>query len=173
MLSLERRLVEDLDRSVRYALIVYGVANTAAVLVLTRSSLFVTLSPPAVTLLKVVGAAYFIVALVTLAYAIRSFRPKLTLTKLPDPGFLVPGTARPLLVVFPSPLPVPTPEELDRALQQASGEDLSRELTVATLTSKAASDLKYAALERLYTGLSLMLLVGALLLVILGVGAGL
>src|SRR5881396_3582241 len=38
ILGLERRFAEDVDRSVRYALIVFGVTNTAAVLVLARAN---------------------------------------------------------------------------------------------------------------------------------------
>jgi hypothetical protein len=38
VLDLERRFLEDLDQSVRYALIVFGVINTAAVLVLARGN---------------------------------------------------------------------------------------------------------------------------------------
>lgn len=174
VLDLERRLVEDLDRSVRYALIVYGVTNTAAVLIITRSSVFVTVAPVTLAILKILAAVYTVVASVTLAYAIRSFRPKLTLATMA--GLRALGGdlgARPLLVIFPSAAPSPTPAELDTAWERTSREDLSRELTIATLASKAASDRKHAALKRLYIGLSLMLLLGAMMLIALGIGSSL
>ena len=169
VLDLERRLMEDLDRSVRYALIVHGVTNTAAVLIATRSSLFVTMAPAALVILKILSAAYAVVAFATLAYAIRSFRPKLTLETMAGMRALAGGAAvRPLLVILPSAAPIPMPAELDAAWERTSREELSRELTIATLASKAASDRKHATLKRLYTGLWLMLLLGALMIATLG-----
>jgi len=172
VLDLERRLVEDLDRSVRYALIVYGVTNTAAVLIATRSSVFVSMAPEATAILKVIAAVYAVLAFVTLAYAIRSFRPKLTLETMAGVRALADGAGvRPLLTILPSAAPSPSPAELDTAWERISREELSRELSIATLASKAASDLKHAALKRLYTGLTLMLILGAMMLVTLGLGS--
>ena len=174
VLDLERRLVEDLDRSVRYALIVYGVTNTAAVLVATRSSIFVTMAPAAIVVLKILSGIYAVVAFVTLAYAIRSFRPKLTLETMAGVRALSKSTGvRPLLTILPSAAPSPSPAELDQAWARISREEVSQELTIATLASKAASDQKHAALKRLYTGLTVMLVLGALMLATLGLGSAL
>jgi len=174
VLDLERRLVEDLDRSVRYALIVYGVTNTAAVLIATRSDLFVTMTPAAIGILRVLSAVYAVVAFATLAYAIRSFHPKLTLETMAGVRALASGAGvRPFLVILPSPAPIPMPAELDAAWERTSREELSRELTIATLASKAASDRKHATLKRLYTGLWLMLLLGAMMIATLGLDSAL
>ena len=152
----------------RYALIVYGVANTAAVLIATRSSLFVTTTPAAIVIRKILSAVYAVVAFATLAMRSAPSAPSSPSRRWP--------------VFAPSPaVPVSDPSwssyhPLRRAPCRRSwtrrgsmaAEDLSRELTIATLASKAASDRKHAALKRLYTGLSLMLLLGAMMIAALG-----
>ena len=57
--------------------------------------------------------------------------------------------------------------------ERTNWEQLSRELTIATLASKAASDRKHATLKRLYTGLWLMLLLGAMMIATLGLDSAL
>ena len=58
VLDLERRFAEGLEQSVRYALIVFGVTNTAAVLVLARTDILRAGSSPAAWSVRMVAALY-------------------------------------------------------------------------------------------------------------------
>ena len=78
-----RRVLDSLDHSVRYGLIIFSAVNTAAVVLIVRPHLFSGLTPGALLLFRSLGALYLLVALWILFYAIRSLSPRLGRTSWP------------------------------------------------------------------------------------------
>lgn len=76
-LDLARRALEDAEKSVRYALLIFGVLNTVVVLLLTRRQEFSAAPGWARSGTTVLEVAYAVVAVTVLVFAIRSLRPSL------------------------------------------------------------------------------------------------
>ena len=165
VIEFERRLSEGLDRRVRYALIVFGVTNAAAVLVLSRFDTVGQDSGPTAWAVRVFGMAYVILALTILRNALRSLRPRLSAAEferivrqpiLDDPaetlvsrGILPVGSSR------------PSPAEYHARWQGITGEELSRQLSVMSLALSELADNKLAALRHLYGGVALSVVLTA------------
>jgi hypothetical protein len=169
ILGLERRFAEDLDRSVRYALIVFGVVNTGAVLVLTRANVFGSGSGPAAWGVRLFVALYALLVLNTLRDAVQSLRPRLASTPIPSIGMrLVFPHDAPEMPLSLSLMPMganrPSEEDYHKAWQGITGEELSRQLSVASLALGGLGETKLAALRRLYAGVALSLIVTAVLI---------
>jgi hypothetical protein len=171
VIELERRLSEGLDKRVRYALIVFGVTNAAALLVLSRFDAFKQDPGPAAWAGRVFGVMYVILAVVVLREALRGLRPRLSaaefehLAKQPileDPaetpvshGILPVGSSR------------PSPKEYHARWQRITGEELSRQLSEISLAFSGLADTKLAALRHLYSALALSVALTACLMVAL------
>ena len=171
VIDLERHLSEGLDKRVRYALIVFGVTNAAAVLVLARFDTFTHDSGLATWTVRVLGLAYVILAVTILRDALRSLRPRITTAEfehvarhpiLDDPaqtlvsrGILPLGSSR------------PSSEEYHARWQRISGEELSRQLSVMSLTLSGLAENKLAALRDLYGALTLSVVLTACLMIAL------
>ena len=172
-IGVARHVLDGLDHSVRYGLLIFSAVNTGAVILIVRKDMFSALSPLTLLLLKALGALYVGVALWILFYAIRSLSPKLPAKELArliawtdahrvaDREHILLMTVRPLA------------EESTRlgifheGWQTVTGEELSRELSEAILIAKNQAERKYALLDRLYPALAVMLLLAALLIVVL------
>ena len=178
ILDLERRFAEDLDRSVRYALIVFGIVNTGAVLVLTRANVLGGGSGPTVWGVRLFVGLYALLVLNTLRDALQSLRPRLSATPIPSIGMRLVfphDTPETLLSLSLLPMGVNRPSEEDyhRAWQGITGEELSRQLSVASLALSGLGETKLAALRRLYAGVALSLIVTAVLIAAVLVASGL
>ena len=169
VIDLEHRLSEALDKRVRYALVVFGMTNAAAVLVLTRFDHGRTSA--ASWAVRVLGLAYALLAVKILRDALRALRPRLSAEEfdqvvrqpvLDDPsetlvsrGILPVGSSRPSHV------------EYHARWQRITGEELSRQLSAVSLSFSALADDKLVALRHLYKGLSVSVVLTACLVIIL------
>jgi len=169
VLDLERRFLEALDQSVRYALIIFGVINTAAVLVLARGNVLSGGSGPTEWRVRLFVALYALLAFNTLRDALRSLRPPLSATALT--GIRAPralpqdGSETPVAVrVLPTGASRPSEEDYHGAWQRISGEELSRELSLASLALSGLGTSKLSVLHKLYSGVTLSLLLTAVLI---------
>jgi len=171
VIELERRMSEGVDRRVRYALLVFGVTNAAAVLALTRFDTFGQDSGPAAWAGRVFAVVYVILAVMILRDALRAMRPRLSAAEfehvarqpiLDDPaetlvsrGILPVGSSR------------PSPGEYHARWQRITGEELSRQLSSISLAFSGLAETKLAALRQLYTALALSVALTACLVVAL------
>jgi len=168
ILDLERRFAEDLDRSVRYALIVFGIVNTGAVLVLTRANVLGGGSGPTVWGVRLFVGLYALLVLNTLRDALQSLRPRLSATPIPSIGMrLVFPHDTPETLLSLSLLPMganrPSEEDYHRAWQGITGEELSRPLSVASLAPSGPRGPTPVPLRRLSAGAALSLVLTAAL----------
>jgi hypothetical protein len=165
-----------MDQNVRYAMVVFGVANTGAVLIITRTELFARLSGAGLLVTRVVAVLYMLAAFMIMMDAIRSLRPRLSPEDLARLGMSLPtfgpgSTVRALLAMLPTGVEHPSLPDLHRAWQRMSGEELSQELSMVFLVSKGQTDVKYSTLRRLYTSVAMMLVLVGLLVSALGVAS--
>jgi uncharacterized membrane protein len=174
VIELERRLSEGVDRRVRYALLVFGVTNAAAVLALARFDTFGQDSGPAAWAGRVFAVVYVILAVMILRDALRAMRPRLSAAEVEHVA------RQPILdnpaetLVSHGILPVGSSRlstsEYHGRWQRITGEELSRQLSEIALACSGLAETKLAALRHLYTALALSVgltacLVVALLLV--------
>lgn len=169
VIDLEHRLAEALDKRVRYALVVFGVTNAAAVLVLVRFEKF--RQGAAAWTVRVLGMAYVILAVMILRDALRALRPQLSADEFEhsarQPIFEDPAetpVSRGILAVGSS---RPSPQEFHTRWQRITGEELSRQLSGMSLGFSELADRKLAALRQLYNALSLSVVLTACLLIAL------
>jgi hypothetical protein len=171
VIELERRLSEGVDRRVRYALLVFGVTNAAAVLALARFDTFGQDSGPAAWVGRVFAVVYVILAVIILRDALRAMRPRLSAAEfeliarqpiLDDPaetlvsrGILPVGSSR------------PSPGEYHARWQRITGEALSRQLSEISLAFSGLAETKLAALRHLYSALARSVVLTACLMVAL------
>ena len=169
LIDLDHRLFDGIDRRVRYALVVFGVTNAAAALVLARFDSFNQNSSPAAWAVRIFGVAYVLLAVMILRNTLRALRPRLSAPEfehmarqplLDDPaetlvsrGILPVGSSR------------PSPQEYHARWQRMTGEELSRQLSVMSLAFSELADSKLAALRQLYSALSLSVVLTMCLLV--------
>jgi hypothetical protein len=173
VVGLQRRILQDMDRSVRYGLVIFTAANTGAALLISRTHLVGGESAQASLALKILMVLYLALAAVILMSSLRSLRPVLTTQEVLRLGKAVMGeeSFRPLRVMLPL---LPTKGDLERlrgvhqAWQSASGEEISLELTETSLLLKSLIEIKHAAVHQLYANLVRMLVVVAVLSVAIG-----
>jgi hypothetical protein len=173
VVGLQRRILQDMDRSVRYGLVIFTAANTGAALLISRTHLVGGESGQASLALKILMVLYLALAAVILMSSLRSLRPVLTTQEILRLGKTVLGeeSFRPLRVMLPL---LPTKGDLERlrgvhqAWQSSSGEEISLELTETSLLLKSLIETKHAAVHQLYVNLVRMLVVVAVLSVAIG-----
>ena len=173
VVGLQRRILQDMDRSVRYGLVIFTAANTGAALLISRTHLVGGESGLASLALKILMVLYLALAAVILMSSLRSLRPVLTTQEILRLGKTVLGeeSFRPLRVMLPL---LPTKGDLERlrgvhqAWQSSSGEEISLELTETSLLLKSLIETKHAAVHQLYVNLVRMLVVVAVLSVAIG-----
>src|SRR4029453_19002683 len=151
VIELERRLSEGEDRRVRYALLVFGVTNAAAVLALARVDTFGQDSGPGGWGGRVFALVYVILAVMILRDALRAMRPRLSAAE-------VEHVARQPILDDPAETPVsrgilpvgstrPSPGEYHARWQRITGEELSRQLSEISLALSGLAETKLAALR--------------------------
>lgn len=174
VLSFERRQLEWMDQSVRYALVIFTTANAFAAILLTRADILFPLSPPTLLATRVLAAVYGVLAVTILLAAVRSLRPGhspaelASLSAAPSDQH---GTKplRVLQTLMPTGVDHASLAVLHESWSTISGDELSGELTQACIVLRSLVETKYHALRRLYTGLAVMLSLAA----ILGIGLAL
>lgn len=169
--DLQRRMLDTVEHSVRYALVIFGAVNTGVVILMTRESLLAGLSPSMASVLRVVSTLYGLAAFVALTDAVRSLRPRLLPRDIRRMGF-DPITFRPgdgvILPVIPTGGAATRLSALHQNWQKVSAEALSEELSTASRACAALVEVKAHALWRLYRMLAVMLVLVALGLAVLG-----
>lgn len=158
-LDLQRRLLEDMNQSVRDALIIFGAANTGVVFVLLRLANL----PEATrgeTIAKVFVWIYAIAAFWVLLDAVRLLRWRVSSShldslreELAERGY----SDQVLLALFPLGVKRASLEQRQTAWQNATGEQVSAELAQLGGFVSSVFDTKAALLRRLYASLSVML----------------
>lgn len=163
--DLQRRMLDSVEHSVRYAMVIFGAVNTGVVILMTRESLLTGLSPSMETLLRVVTTLYGLAAFITLTDAVRSLRPRLLPRDIRRMGF-DPTTFRAgngvILPVIPTGDAATRLTTLHQNWQNVSAEALSEELSTASRACAALVEVKAHALWRLYRTLAFMLVLVAL-----------
>lgn len=169
--DLQRRMLDSVEHSVRYALIIFGAVNTGVVILMTRESLLTGLSPSMESILRLVAALYGLAAFVALTDAVRSLRPRLLPRDIRRMGF-DPITFRAgdgvILPVIPTGGAATRLSALHQNWQTVSAEALSEELSTASRACAALVEVKAHALWRLYRTLAVMLVLVALGLAVFG-----
>jgi hypothetical protein len=172
-LDVARHVLDSLDHSVRYGLIIFSAVNTGAVILLVRPHLFPNLASGTLVLMRILGALYLGVALWILFYAIRSLSPRLVPNELARLAEQTDTHRTPsedhilLMTLRPVGLQPSTLASFHEGWRGLTGEELSRELSEAILISKHMMERKYAVLNRLYPALAVMLLLAALLILVM------
>ncbi|MFN8574113.1 MAG: hypothetical protein U0132_18795 [Gemmatimonadaceae bacterium] len=164
VLDLQRRLLENADQRVRYGLVIFGAVNTGVVVLLTKAPAFSELSPTAVMVLRAVAIVYVIVAFTVLGDSLRSLRPALSPKTLVHmlAGFTGPPRRdQVLLTLMPTEKNQLRLADLHRAWCGVTGEQLSAELSQASVICSSMMDTKLVAVRRLYAALAVMLLLAA------------
>ena len=170
-IGIARHVLDGLDHSVRYGLLIFSAVNTGAVILIVRRDMFAAVSPLALLILKGLGALYVGVALWILFYAIRSLSPRLPPKELArliaqtDAHRI--ATREHILLMTLRAQESTTLGVFHEGWQTVTGEELSLELSEAILISKNMMDRKYAVLNRLYPALAVMLFLAALLIIVL------
>ena len=172
VVGLQRRILQDMDRSVRYGLVIFTAANTGAALLISRTHLVAGDSTRAFLALKILMVLYLGLAIVILMSSLRSLRPVLTPQELVKLGQAVMGESyRPLRVMLPV-LPTKGDQEslrgVHQAWQSASGEEISLELTQTSLLLKCLIEIKHSGVHKLYANLVRMLVMAVVLSVAIG-----
>ena len=172
-LDVARRVLDSLDHSVRYGLIIFSAVNTAAVVLIVRPQLLSSLPPAALWVMRGLGGLYLLVALWILFYAIRSLSPRLApheLARLKEQTDAHRTSSEDhilLMALRPVGAESSTLAAFHDGWRGLTGEELSRELSEAILISKHMMERKYAVLNRLYPALAVMLLLAAVLILVI------
>jgi hypothetical protein len=172
-LEVARRVLDSLDHSVRYGLIIFSAVNTGAVILIVRPHLFPNMAAGTLLLLRILGGLYVGVALWILFYAIRSLSPRLgpqelaRLTEQTDTHRTSSEDHILLMTLRPVGVEPSTLAAFHDGWRGLTGEELSRELSEAILISKHMMERKYAVLNRLYPALAVMLLLAAVLILVM------
>ncbi len=174
-LDLARRALEDAEKSVRYALLIFGVLNTVVVLLLTRRQEFSAAPGWARSGTTVLEVAYAVVAVTVLVFAIRSLRPSLR----PWAAHFRIGAAEPVssaddpprgVVLFRDVLKY-SRDGYQQAWRDLTDEQLSAELAGMSHMLAGRAHRKYESLRLLYAGLSILLALGTVIFLVAGLFA--
>ena len=138
--------------------------NTGVVVLLTRAPAFSNIAPSGGMLLRIVAIVYVIVAFTVLGDSLRSLRPALSPRTLAS---MMAGESQPqrreqvLLTLMPTGAEELRIADLHRAWCRLTGEQLSAELSHASLICSTMMQTKLVAVRRLYSALAVMLLLAA------------
>ena len=166
VLDFERRTLESMDKSVRYGLLIFAMANALAAVILSRAGVMLTLTPKALLATHILAAIYAIVAIAILLNAGQSLRPGYTpkdLANAAAPSGQQARRLRVLQTLMPTSVDRASLTSLHDSWRSVTGEELSWELTQACLFLRSLVEIKYHALRRLFTNLGLMLLLAVVI----------
>ena len=171
-LDLVRRALEDAEKSVRYALLIFGVLNTMVFLLLTRRQDFSAMAGWAVAGATVLDITYAVVAVAVLVFAIRALHPNLR----PWEAHFRAGATEPVPLAGGAPDGVVrfrhvlkySHDGYQQAWRDLTDEQLSAELASLSYLLAARAHLKHESLRRLYVGLGILLALGAAMFLVAG-----
>ena len=164
-----RRIVDLVDHKARYAFVIMGVLNTGLILVLSRGRLIESLPPGLKPWLIGSLLIYAALSLLFVYYAVDCLRPR----KMRDTGLQTDarnaawsGRHAPLGLLYWETTAEYGLEAYQQAWSAAHMEQLNAELVLINHHLSRLIRSKYAALGRLYRGLALLVLLGALQLAV-------
>jgi len=164
-LDLVRRALEDAEKSVRYALLIFGVLNTMVFLLITRRQDFSAMSGWARSGTTVLDIVYAVGAVAFLVFAIRALHPSLhpweAHFRASSPKPVLPtGQALDGVVLFRDVLKYSS-QGYWQAWRNLTDEQLSAELAGLQYILTGRAHRKHENLRRLYAGLGILLALGA------------
>ena len=160
-----RHGLEDMDRSVRIALIVFSVVNAGVAVLGARASVLVEFSFPARLVMAALASVYVMVLVGILSQSLRALRAQFSAREfegfLKACGAAAPATSGVLLTLFPmrgGTIPG-DPAGYRRAWSRLTSEQLSAELADTCLLYTQIIQVKQRALNLIYRGLGVMVIV--------------
>jgi hypothetical protein len=160
-----RHGLEDMDRSVRIALIVFSVVNAGVAVLGARASVLVELSFPARLVMAGLASVYVMVLVVILSQSLRVLRAQFSARDfegfLKACGAAAPATSGVLFTLFPrnEGTTPRDPADYRRAWGRLTSEQLSGELADTCLLYTQVIQVKQHALSLIYRGLGVMVTV--------------
>jgi hypothetical protein len=167
-----RRALEDTEKSVRYALLIFGVLNTMVFLLLTRRQDLGAMSGWARSGTTVLDITYAVVAVAVLVFAIRALHPSLHPWEVhfraasTEPVWPA-GDAPDGVVLFRDVLKYSS-QGYRQAWRNLTDEQLSGELASLAYLLAGRAHRKHENLRRLYGGLGILLALGAAMFLVAG-----
>lgn len=157
-------LTELIDRKTRFALLILGALNALNLVVLTRSDML-GLAVGVSTVLRVYLALYVGLSLYCFVYAITALRPRRELTEQRNvlPDNYVRGLRMADRVVEQ------TPMDYERQWRELRIGELNRELSLLAHGMAHANLLKLDALHRVFTGLTILVVISAAFIMVIGI----
>ena len=163
-----RRVVELADHKARYALVVMGVLNAGAFLILSRAHLFSDLSPALKPWMIGLLVVYAGLSCLFVFHAIDCLRPR----RLRDTGIAAaPGPHGPLGLLYWELIGAYDLKSYQRAWSAVRLEQLNAELVLISHHLSRLIGRKYRALGRLYWGLAVLVVLAAFQLIVYAVFA--
>jgi hypothetical protein len=165
-----RHGLEDMDRSVRIALIVFSVVNAGVAVLGARASAVAEFSFLARLVMAALAAVYVVILLGILSQSLRALRAQFSGRELEGLlracGAAAPATSGVLFTLFPlSESTTPRdPDDYRRAWSRLTSEQLSAELADTCLLYTQVIQVKQRALNLIYRGLGLMVIVAVMAL---------
>jgi len=164
-LDMVRRALEDAEKSVRYALLIFGVLNTMVFLLLTRRQDWNTMSGWARIGNTALDITYAVVAVAVLVFAIRALHPSFRTWEAhfragSDESVSPAGHAPDGVVLFRDVLKYSI-DGYQHAWRSLTDEQLSAELASLSYILTGRADRKNENIRRLYRGLGILLALGA------------
>ena len=172
-----RHGLEDMDRSVRIALIVFSVVNAGVAVLGARAAGVAEFSLPARVVMAILTAVYVSVLVGILSQSLRALRAQFSAREfeglLVACGASAPSTSGVLLTLFPEGERVPprNPADYRRAWERLTGRQLSAELADTCLLYTRIIQVKRRALNLIYQGLGIMMIVAVAVLLAFGLVA--
>lgn len=164
-------LIELADKKARFALVIMSVLNAVAVLLVVRGgSAVIPRTGILGVLVPVEFATYAVVTVYYISQAINALRPRGV--KAP-PSSALPATiepARSMRVLFYADVVAREREEYRRLWNDLRMDNLTSELADQLYTLSIINGQKYAALQRLYFGLTVMTVLLAVVIATIGLG---
>src|SRR5262245_58201172 len=155
--DLNRRFVEDLDKSVRYAMVIFGTLNAALLILVMQTPLLRKAAATVRGVLLVLGILYAVASIGVLTQSIRSLVPRLRGSELFPT--IAPGTMPdqlgqgPHRLLYWEEILKQGLSSYQRTWRETRGEQLNDELSEILYGLAALVRVKYASLRRLYLGL--------------------
>jgi hypothetical protein len=159
-------LIDISNREGRFALILMGVLNAGAFVLLTRSDAIASLEPHEQRWVAGLFGGYIVMALALLLQAIETLRPGRVRPKLDD--WPEAPEQRPAHVRYYEDVIARTSAEHWQAWQDVRLSQLSAELAAQVHSLSVRNNLKHIGLRRLYSGLRAMALVLTALMLLFG-----
>ena len=164
-------LIELADKKARFALVIMSVLNAVAVLLVVRGgSAVIPRTGILGVLVPIEFATYAVVTVYYISQAINALRPR---GVKPPPSDALPATIEPaksMRVLFYADVVARERDEYRRLWNDLRMDNLTSELADQLYTLSIINGQKYAALQRLYFGLTVMTVLLAVVIATIGLG---